>query len=68
MLRFFPAAGYRNWQSGAPVGRNSEGLYWFSSASTITSGWALHFDKVTARPESYTRTFGFSVRCVAQWG
>ena len=66
-VRFFPAAGRLSYEG--PSGKRSDtGAYWSSGVSTITNGWFLSFYNTTARLDSYYRTSGYSVRCVAQRG
>ena len=66
MLRFFPAAGNRHRESAVPTNRGTSGYYWTSSASTVSYGYYLGIYSASAYVLANARTFGFSVRCVAQ--
>ena len=61
-----PAAGYRYNTSGALNIRGSNGYYW-SSAENGSSAYVLGFGSSSVTPTiNLTRTFGFSVRCIAE--
>ncbi len=64
---FFPAAGYRNYSSGAPIGHvGSHGYYWSSSASGDDSARRLHISSANFAWDLNYRARGFSVRPVAE--
>ena len=67
MLRFFPAAGYRHYQStGVPTNRARYGSYWSSSSDSPSNAWRVAFHTTTIDWGGAVRTFGNSIRCVAQ--
>jgi uncharacterized protein (TIGR02145 family) len=64
---FLPAAGFRNGNTLSYVGLN--GRYWSSTQySSIASGTAIciYFNNSTAMWNTHSRTYGDSVRCVAE--
>ena len=63
-----PAAGYRHLDSGSLYGRGGKGSYWSSTEGSGDSGyaWVLYFSSSNAHADYYSRSFGFSVRCVAE--
>jgi uncharacterized protein (TIGR02145 family) len=64
---FLPAAGYRSNEDGVLLGRGSYGFYWSSSESGSASAWYLVFNSGVAYPyNDYFRTYGHSVRCIAE--
>lgn len=63
---FFPASGYRYGSDGTHAGAGYGGSYWSNSSYTTTSGWLLIFSSDIANQGSRSRSFGFTVRCVAQ--
>ena len=64
---FFPAAGYRNYSSGAPIGDvGSYGYCWSSSASGDASAHRLYINGENFAWDLNYRARGFSVRPVAE--
>ena len=64
---FFPAAGYRNNGSGAPIGNvGSDGFCWSSSADSDASARRLHIYGANFAWDLNYRARGFSVRPVAE--
>jgi uncharacterized protein (TIGR02145 family) len=62
-----PAAGYRDYLSGALITRGTNGFYWSSSELTSSvSARYLNFTSDNAGTSSYFRVDGFSVRCIAE--
>jgi uncharacterized protein (TIGR02145 family) len=60
-----PAAGSRGRSTGALIYRGSTGLYW-SSTEDGTDANYLYFNSSGAFTDYYSRTVGFSVRCVSE--
>ena len=64
---FLPAAGFRSNTGGALGGRGYYGSYWSSAESGSTKAWNLYFGSGNAFTGSgYYRTYGQSVRCIAE--
>ena len=63
---FLPAAGYRNYSDGQLYNRGTYGDYWSSSQSGGHAYYLQFYNGNTARMLNGTRSFGFSVRCVAE--
>lgn len=63
---FLPAAGGRSSGDGALGYRGYFGLYWSSTEYDFGNAWNLGFDSSGAGTSYYYRTFGKSVRCVAE--
>jgi uncharacterized protein (TIGR02145 family) len=63
-----PAAGYRQFSSGALLNRGNSVKYWSSSEFGSYFAWNLYFDSEDAISDSNFRWFGYSVRCVKQDG
>ena len=63
---FMPASGYRNYSDGALLNQSSSGFYWSSSHYFSNLAHYLYFYSVNVRVNYYSRTFGFSVRCVSE--
>lgn len=65
---FLPLAGCRNLRNGsgttATLGAGSEGDYWSSDALNRDNGYCLYFGSGNSTVSNYTKTLGFSVRCV----
>jgi len=62
-----PAAGYRYSSSGSLSSRGDIGNYWSSTGySSSSTAWNLYFNSSYASMYSYYRSYGFSVRCVAE--
>ena len=66
IVRFFPAAGWRRYDTGTPQSRNSGGLYWSSSVTWTDRAWILYINRANISLGSSNRTGGFSVRCVVE--
>jgi uncharacterized protein (TIGR02145 family) len=62
---FLPAAGYRGRADGAFSSVGASGVYWSSSPSG-TNASNLYFSTTVYPESSDYRSFGFSVRCVAE--
>ena len=61
-----PAAGYRISSNGALGNRGVNGVYW-SSTEDGSNAYYLYFGSSVVTPANLTvRTFGFSVRCIAE--
>lgn len=64
------AAGGRHWHSSSDLFsyRGSQGYYWSSTENSGYSGdaWLLYFVSSYAYSSNYTRSYGLSVRCVAE--
>jgi uncharacterized protein (TIGR02145 family) len=61
-----PAAGARNYTTGALLNRGSDGYYW-SSTENGSNAYFLLFDSSDVYPaDIYARTNGLSVRCIAE--
>jgi uncharacterized protein (TIGR02145 family) len=61
-----PASGYRVNTNGALSIRGNKGYYW-SSTENGSSAYILDFDSSNVNPaRNNSRTFGFSVRCIAE--
>jgi uncharacterized protein (TIGR02145 family) len=61
---FLPAAGTRNYYSGA-VDQGSVGYYWSSTYNGSSSSYRLYFDSgSTGSVDNNITNYGFSVRCV----
>ena len=65
---FLPAAGYRNNNDGALFNAGSYGKYWSSTEGISTNAYYLNFDSGSgnANLNDNYKTYGFSVRCVAE--
>ena len=63
---FFPAAGYRTSSTGALYYPGNRGYYWSASSNWAPYGWHLLFYSGRASRLFDARTYGFSVRCVAE--
>jgi uncharacterized protein (TIGR02145 family) len=61
-----PAAGYRYYYDGALNDRGDFGYYWSSTEDGSDAAWLLYFDSSNAYTYSDYRTYGRSVRCVAE--
>jgi uncharacterized protein (TIGR02145 family) len=63
-----PAAGYRFFIDGALFNRGNNGIYWSSSSTENDNdnGLDLYFNSSTVNTRNDNRTFGLSVRCVAE--
>jgi uncharacterized protein (TIGR02145 family) len=58
-----PLAGYRGFTSGSLNGVGSYGRY-LSSTVDASNSWRLYFDSSNAGMLSYSRAYGYSVRCL----
>ncbi|MFZ4427904.1 MAG: hypothetical protein ACOYOO_12150 [Saprospiraceae bacterium] len=65
---FLPAAGYRDFESGQLIVRGAAGAYWSSTEHAVLSSyaWGLNFAEFSNVMDRLLRTFGFSVRCIAE--
>jgi uncharacterized protein (TIGR02145 family) len=61
-----PAAGFRNFGSGTLGNRGSNGYYWSSTENGTNEAWTQYFFSTGAYMYYYTRSYGFSVRCIAE--
>ena len=62
---FLPAAGSRGISSGSLFDRGSLGYYWSSTESSSFAHY-LYFSSSGAAMFANPRTYGFSLRCVAE--
>ena len=63
---FFPAAGYRDFSDGWLYYQGNYGGYWSSTEGDSGSALFLYFNSGDAGMGYGNRTYGFSVRCVAE--
>ena len=63
---FLPAAGYRGSSDGALYYAGEGGYYWSSTQGGSGNAYYLYFYEWDADWSSNSRSFGFSVRCVAE--
>jgi hypothetical protein len=64
---FLPAAGCRYYNDGSLANVSSYGYYWSSKWNSSASSNDLYFSGSNIYPDNHTyRTYGFSVRCVAE--
>jgi uncharacterized protein (TIGR02145 family) len=61
-----PAAGGRNYDGGALLNRGDDGYYWSSTEFGNSGARYLNFSSSGAGTYYYYRTYGLSVRCVAE--
>lgn len=62
-----PAAGARGYEQGELQSRGQSGDYWSSSLVNAANAYFLYFNNTTINPRNTNyRTFGFSVRCIAE--
>ena len=61
-----PAAGYRDNVDGTLYGRGYYGDYWSSTESSAGRAWYLDFNIGVANTYNVNRTYGCSVRCIAE--
>ena len=65
-LLTLPAAGYRSNTNGALSNRGNDGNYWSSTVNS-SSAYFLYFTSSSVFPvSSSNRTYGYSVRCIAE--
>jgi len=63
---FLPSAGNRDYSNGILSSRGTDGNFW-SSTENGSNAWSLNFNYYgNANIYSSTRTFGLSVRCIAE--
>ncbi|MCP1251527.1 fibrobacter succinogenes major paralogous domain-containing protein [Elizabethkingia sp. S0634] len=62
----FPSAGARNNSNGSLFFRGQNGIYWGTSITSSTNANTLNLDVNNASMFGNNRTFGLSVRCVAE--
>jgi uncharacterized protein (TIGR02145 family) len=63
---FLPAAGYRYYTYGALSYRGDYGVYWSSSENGSIKAWDLDFNSGYANTYDGNRSYGRSVRCIAE--
>ena len=63
---FLPAAGWRNFTNGGLGWVGENGIYWGSAPRGSVDAMILNFANYDNRVLYNFRTFGFSIRCVAQ--
>ena len=63
---FLPAAGSRGSTSGTLSNRATFGYYWSNQENGSADALLLYFNSASANMGSNYRSFGFSVRCVAE--
>ena len=61
-----PATGVRSSVNGALYSRGDYGNYWGSTESGISGAWLLNFGSSGAGTGFINRTYGHSVRCIAE--
>ncbi len=62
-----PAAGNRNYQSGAVGGQGTNGDWWSSTPYSESNGHNLNFNSNNVNPVTNNyASYGFPVRCVAR--
>jgi uncharacterized protein (TIGR02145 family) len=61
-----PAAGERYGGNGTLGSRGNLGYYWSSTENSNNNAWYLYFNSSSAGTDSSGRTYGSSVRCVAE--
>lgn len=64
-VRFFPAAGVRNYSNGASGSRGHVAYYWTSSVGDINKAWRVKSDNTGFDFNGIEHTYAISVRCVA---
>ncbi len=65
-LAWYPAPGYRDWPSGAPVSVGNHGFSWSSATSGI-GGLDLNFSSQhLSTSRSDYRALGFQLRCLSE--
>jgi len=67
LLLHYPAAGYRNYNSGIVSRESTEGYIRSAAASQIVDAWHLSLSYANVDPGNFRngRSFGFTVRCVS---
>lgn len=64
---FMPASSYRYFNSGQIFGAGGYGYYWTTSFnSSISNSWVLNLNRQNARMDTFSRSYGISVRCVRE--
>jgi uncharacterized protein (TIGR02145 family) len=61
-----PAAGGRNLSDGTLESRGVIGIYWTSTGVISNLAWGLSIDNSSINTSYYNRSFGLSVRCIAE--
>jgi len=61
-----PAAGFRNVSNGTLSNRGYSSLYWSSTEDGAITVFGLGFYSSDSNTYNYNRTFGLSVRCIAE--
>ena len=67
-FRFFPAAGFRKYDTVQLGNRGNCAWYWCSSVISETHGWRVFLGNANTSLAGSSRAQGFTVRCVAQRG
>ena len=63
----FPAVGDLYYSTGALIEAGTRGRYWSATQYTnATNAYYLFFSSSRVNVENYTKTYGYSVRCVRQ--
>jgi len=63
---YYPAAGYRDGNTGSITGAGTHGYYWSVTVAPIVDLQHLHFNSAEVCIQGrYSRSCGFSVRCIA---
>jgi uncharacterized protein (TIGR02145 family) len=62
---FIPLSGYRKGTDASPVSRNTAGYYW-TMDSDLVNARMLQMNTSTVQMNSWSRSNGFSVRCVKE--
>jgi len=65
-LLFLPATGYRNNNDGTLYNAGENGNYWSSTQNDSNNAYNLNFNEWNADWNNNNRSFGFSVRAVAE--
>jgi uncharacterized protein (TIGR02145 family) len=61
-----PAAGFRISSNGSLFFRGSDGYYWSSTENGTGNAWFLKFISTGANMINFYRSYGYSVRCIAE--
>jgi uncharacterized protein (TIGR02145 family) len=63
---FLPAAGVRDKRNGLLRALNTSGFYWSSTAFSTSNSWLMGFNDKNTYTGHDNRTYGNSVRCIAE--
>ena len=61
-----PTAGYRSDGNGSLSGRGGSGGYWSSTEGGMSYAWGIYFAVGASDTDNDERTYGLSVRCIAE--